>query len=179
MKRTILSSSQGKECELHEESHSIQRTMTTSRIKTLGGKISFPIHVARTPKRLQRRSKAVAPDASCNPQDLTIFEDDPYADEHTDEEDYEPDSQPDEQNIKPKTTKSHSKRPGANKPRKPNRPREPDRFACLDLGSKSIPSYLHDKSSQCRSRWAFYLLSSTYFKFVDNNTFWKDSLDVE
>ncbi|PVH94477.1 hypothetical protein DM02DRAFT_661014 [Periconia macrospinosa] len=84
-----------------------------------------------------------------DPQDVTIFEDNPYAEEQTDEEEYESDLEMEEQRInqghhtaKPKTT-SRSKRPGTGKPRKPNRPR-----------STSIPFCLQDTSKQRRSPWA-------------------------
>ncbi|KAF9696240.1 hypothetical protein EKO04_005875 [Ascochyta lentis] len=99
-------------------------------------------------------------------QDLTIFEDDPYAEEQTDEEEYESDLEMEEHEInqeyqvnslaltaKPKTT-SRSKRPGTGKLRKPNRPREPDTFARLHMGSTSIPFCLQDTSTQRRSLWA-------------------------
>jgi hypothetical protein len=84
----------------------------------------------------------------------------------TDEEEFEPGLEIEEQTInqgyqvnslvltpKPKTT-SRSKRSGTGKPRKPNRPREPDTFAHLHLGSTLIPFCLQDVSTQRRSRWA-------------------------
>lgn len=172
--------------------------------KDVEGGVPLPINVARTPKRLRRRSKAVVPDSGddtasftlgpsegrrdkspdrlvsspttygprrsnrvtkpsrsyfdrqdadaeddCNKtldhQGLTIFEDDPYAEEQTDEEEHESGLEIEEQQInqgyqvispvltaKPKTT-SRSKRPGTGKLRKPNRPRGPiDGYGLID-----------------------------------------------
>jgi hypothetical protein len=185
--------------------------------KDVDGGVSPPICVARPPKRLRRRSKAVVSDSegeipsftlgpsegrrdnspgrlvsspptrgprrsnrvtkpswgyidhqdadaeddynkTLDPRDVTIFKDDPYAEEQTDEDEYESGLETEEQQInqghhpaKTKTT-SRSKRPGTG--RKLNRPREPDTFARLHLGSTSIPFCPRDTSTQRRSLWA-------------------------
>jgi hypothetical protein len=144
--------------------------------KDVEGEVSPPIRVARPPKRRRCRSKAVVSDSegdtgphrsnrvtnkTLDPQDVTIFEDDLYAEEQTDEEEYESGLEMKEQGINqghhttnPKTTFRRSKRPGTGKPRKPNFPHAPDNFARLHLGSTSILFCLQDTSTQRRSLWA-------------------------
>ncbi|KAH6615228.1 hypothetical protein C7974DRAFT_403523 [Boeremia exigua] len=89
-------------------------------------------------------------DLPLDPQDVTIFEDEPYAEEQNDEEENESGLGTGEQQV----SRGHESQ--TRKPRKSNRPCEPDTFACLHQGSTSIP--LVESHLNCRQQsilWSF------------------------
>jgi hypothetical protein len=127
---------------------------STARRDESPGRLVSP-STARGPRRSNRvakpsrsyidREDADAEDdhnKTLDPQDVTIFEDDPYAEVQTDEEEHESDLEMEEQRI----DQGHHTRS--------KRSYDTDTFAHLHLGSTSISFCLQDTSTQRRSLWA-------------------------